>query len=68
MSGFDPASISLGSKGQVALADPNARMIVAQANVTKQQPDLSGLPQVHCINTTDCRGSNNRGCTNVNEC
>jgi hypothetical protein len=70
MSGLDPSSITVNPNGELSIGDPAAKSLVqiAQNDREDQNGTSRNDTNVRCINTTDCTGTNNRGCTNVHLC
>ena len=68
---IDPSNIAVTSSGAVSITDEAAQSlqrrgdrISPKANSGCSNPSCN----VSCTNTTDCTGTNNRGCTNRHIC
>lgn len=71
ISSIDPAKIAVSSSGSVRVDDPATLQL--QESPAWMSPMgntgcANGGCNTSCTNTTDCTGTNNRGCTNVNLC
>lgn len=69
MAGFDPSTIGIDHRGTPILSSSRA---IALAGSYSGSNKKNGPTNPHCnekcTNTTDCTGTNNRGCTNQNLC